>query len=505
MSNKYIFKNSIIGIIQFILTALLSFLSIPIFIHKLGIELYGIFALISVIGNLNFLTNFGLNGALLVYIANQGKCKDSHNDIAVTQILIIFLMIIFCTFSIFFRNFFLGNIFSIPTQYYTEAENLFIFLIFSNGILLIGQTYTAVFDALQKIYLTNIAQFIYSLFYWLGLIMIVYFDGSLTYIGLIIFIASLIWLIIVISMFLRVWGRIDYTGIKQAFKTTANKQIKYGSKIYLSGLSGFMFEPLSKILLSNFVGLNAVALFEIGIKVRTQINGIINKALYPIYPYIAKTPANDILHKKIFDLSKKIQLIVLPISMILMFTLTILLKLWLGPKNINQISTFVITMSVSLLLLAPQVQMIYQYLAAKNLAQKNIWIQVCSVVVNILFFFVFIKRLNIYTVLLSNTLAYISSYILCNIYQIKYFNINIKNELPFYFKLLFFGIVGTLICISLRLVLPVSIGDLLIFPILISILFISYIRLLKLVSEEDIDFYFQKIGFLNKSLKFLLI
>ena len=69
---KVLINNSLSGVCQLVITALLTFFSIPIFIHKLGTELYGVFALVSVIGNLNLFTNLGLDVALRKFIAEQG-------------------------------------------------------------------------------------------------------------------------------------------------------------------------------------------------------------------------------------------------------------------------------------------------------------------------------------------------------------------------------------------------------------------------------------------------
>ena len=45
---KVLINNSISGVCQLVITALLTFFSIPVFIHKLGTDLYGVFALVSV-------------------------------------------------------------------------------------------------------------------------------------------------------------------------------------------------------------------------------------------------------------------------------------------------------------------------------------------------------------------------------------------------------------------------------------------------------------------------
>lgn len=505
MAGKQLIKNSIVGIIQLILTAILTLISVPIFIHKLGMELYGIFAIVSVIGNLNLLANFGLNGALLVYIAKQGKCRESDHDIVVTQIIMVVLTSVFAILAVVFSDFIVQDVFSIPVQHLNEAKNLLLYLVFANSLLLIGQTYTAIIDAKQKIYISNICQFIYSIIYWGGVIIVVSMGGQLTMIGLIALVSAVIWFGLVMISSRNIWGKLEFKGVLSNFKSTAKKQLKYGSKIYLSGLAGFMFEPLSKILLSNFVGLNAVALFEIGSKIRDQISGMISKALYPVYPYIANTPKSEMLSKKTYDFSKKIQLVVVPLSLIVIFVMPILLRLWLGSENLVQTSIYVITMSVTLLLAVPPVLLIYQYMAAKNMADKNIWVQMISVVVNIIIFFSLLNKFGIYAILFSNTLAFIFSYVLCNYYQYKYLGANYWEERHFYLKLLTFGITCALSCVLIRQFIPVSLLDLIIYPIVVGTSFILFVRIQKLIDIDDLEVYFGSIPLLKYFLIHLLI
>ena len=197
MAGKLLIKNSLVGIIQFVLTAILTLISVPVFIHQLGMELYGIFAIISVIGNLNLLANFGLNGALLVYIAKQGKCRESDHDIIVTQIIMIILTLVFAMLAIIFCDFIIQKMFSIPARFVPEAKNLLIYLVFANSLLLLGQTYSAILDAKQKIYISNICQFIYSLIYWGGMIIAVSMGGQLTMIGMIALLSAIVWFLLV--------------------------------------------------------------------------------------------------------------------------------------------------------------------------------------------------------------------------------------------------------------------------------------------------------------------
>ena len=505
MIKKTLIRNSAFGFVQFILTAIITLLSIPIFINKLGYELYAIFALVSVIGSLNHFMNFGLNEALLIYVAKQGKSRESDYDIAVTQIILIFLLTVFILIILIFKDFIINNLFSIPARYASQAKSLLIYYAVANSLILIGQTFIAVIDASQKIHLSNISQFIYSIIYWGGIITVVSFGGELASVGIMVFIASVIWLVIVFLIYRNLWGKLNLTGLKNQFSNVVHKQLSYGIKIYFAGLAGFLFEPLSKIILSNFIGLHAVAFFEIGTKLRNQINGILSKIFYPFYPFIAISKNDFELKSKVFDLSKKIQLIVIPILITVGFMLSILIKLWLGVENFLQISIFAITLTLTMLMFSPPILPIYQYLQAKNMADKTIWIQTSSVLVNIIIFFTLYNVIGLYSILVSNTLALFASFMVGNYYQIKYLGVKIRNEGLYYIKIFSFAILCTVACLIVRYFVSVGIWDLIIYPAIVITSFIFYVRLMKLISINDLESYFETTPSLKVTLKRILI
>lgn len=480
-------------------------ISVPIFIKKLGVEMYGVFALVSVIGNLNMLTNFGLNRSLLVYIAKQGKCRESDHDILTTQFLLTIILLPLLLIIILFKQFITAEILSVPPIYYIEAESLVVFITIANTILLLGQTYSAVLDAQQKIFITNTIQFLYSFLYWIGLIVVVSVGGSLKEIGFVVLFSSILWFILILLSFYKSWGKIDITEFIANFKYSAKKQFVFGTKIYLSGLIGFLFEPLSKLLLSRYIGLNSVAMFEIGLKIKGIFSGLFSKLLYPFLPFIAKSSTELSIKIKIFDFSKKIQLIVIPFSILVAFVMSFFAKLWLGYNYNSETTIFIIVLTTVIILFSPPVLPIYQYLAANNMAIKNVWVQLISVVFNTVIFFVAYKKFGAYAILLSNSLGFIASYALCNYYQIKYLNINLKQELPFYGKLLFFGFGTSIICLFTKSAIPLGWWDLVIYPVIVLSISIIFIRYFKLITSNDLETYFDSMPQLKSFMSKLLI
>jgi O-antigen/teichoic acid export membrane protein len=505
MAKSLLIKNSIYGVIQLLLTAILTFVSVPLFIGKLGLELYGVWAVVAVVGNLNVLTNFGLNRALVVFVAQQGKSKESDLDIAITQIILFCLIGLFAIIVLVNKAFIVNTILSIPTSYSQDAQQLLVVLVIANGFLLLGQTFTSVIDANQKMYITNSCQFIYSLIYWVSQIVILYLGGGLFEIGLGALFAAIVWFFLLYVIYRKMWGKLNLEGLWRNFKLVTKKQIAYGSKIYISGLTGFLFEPLSKIFLSKFIGVDAVAIFEIGLKVKNQLNGFLVKLLNPLFPYIAQEKDDINLHVKINDLILKIQLVVIPITITLFFILKILIKLWLGTDNLDQITLFVVTMTVTLIMLQPSVLPVYQYLQSKNLAEKTIYVQLASVLVNALVFLLSYNIMGVYAILISNSLGLFAAYIMCNYYKYKYLHFSIIKELNYYIKLFMLSLILLIQCLLVRYYLTFNIWDLVIYPIIVVVSFVYLVRWLKLISANDLQRYFETMPYIKNKLSKLLI
>jgi O-antigen/teichoic acid export membrane protein len=482
MTRKKLLNNSMAGIGQLIITSTLALLSIPVFINKLGIEQYGVFAVLSVVGSLNTFVNLGLNQALIVFISKQGKTKESNYDIVVTFLFLLLIVICLIILTMIFTKQIITGIFSIPDQYYFESKHLLVYLVIANSLLLLGNTFTAIIDSQQKIYLTNLSQALYRILYWGGLIFIVSIGGNLSDTGKPIILSASVWFLLVLSFALKTYGKISLKGFRGNIFPHVKKQINYGGKIYLSGLAGFTFEPLSILLTSSFLGISSVAVFDIAIRLKSQLFAIVSKALYPLFPYIASSVGNITLNKKIFAVSRIIQIITIPISIVIIFTFPFFLDLWLGDKLNDNIMVFSIVMSVSVMLFSSSVLPIYQFLLAKNLPEKTILIQIVQSLVNVVVFFSVYKIFSVYAILVSNTFGFIASFTLCQYYQLKYIG-----RTSIFEKVILFKSIGLFTILLLtNFIVKMYFDNVLLYFLVILMLFPVLSLKLKLITHKEL-------------------
>lgn len=424
VQKKTLLFNSISGVVQLVITALLTFVAIPVFISKLGLDVYGVFAVVSVIGNLSIFVNLGLNTALTKYIAEQGKGEDSNFDILVSFLINISTIVPISLVIYYFSDFILTDILNVPGLYIEPAKELFGFLLISNALLFIGQSFTSILDALQKMYLTNAAQLIYNIIYWLGLIVIISLGYGLKEVGMVVLASAIIWFLIVFSIFVRSWGKINVYFSATKIGWHVRKQLKYGLKMYTSGLMSFFNEPLFKIIISNMFGVAAVGYYEIAVKVRSQFNGLFIKILSPAFPFMSQQADWGYLAKLIKELTGKVFLLVVPVCAYLILICSDVVAVWLK-TDVYLYSIFIIGIVVPYLLFSPTTIPIYYFFTAKS-PGKTILMQSVSVLVSLASIGLFFPFLGIYTIILSNALFYFSSYLLGLYYQYKMLNISYK-------------------------------------------------------------------------------
>lgn len=486
-------KNSFSGIALLILSTILVFVSVSIFNKKLGSEVYGIFATLTLIGNVNIFSNLGINSSLLIFISENGKCKESDHNIIVAFIIFFFIVTLITSVAIVFNYSVIVNILNIPVAYYSSVRFLYFMLVFSNALILFNLIASAVMDSMQKMYITNLFQFLYNIVYNLSIISSIILSNNLNYIGLVTFISSLLWVIALNITAFKKWGKIDFHGLQFTFKHLLLKQLSLGSKVYISGMVFFFYEPFTKILISHFFGVKEVGFWDIALKVRNQITGLINKAGLPLLPYISQLKESDKIRLIIHDLEQKIYFIILPIVLISFFCTEPFIRLWIGGENVKIISITAFFITATFLIFSSPMNPQYMYLMSKGHAGKTIIIQTVNVTSNILIILITYRFWGYYSFVVSSTCAIIISFGLMLYYQKKLFNSLIFDNIFQIVKLIIIFITTYLIIYFLNIfVIMTDVIKLIINPIFIILTTVFFYKLFKILSVADLERYLGK-------------
>ncbi len=417
---KLIFFNSITGVVQLVLTVALIFVCIPLFTNILGLDAFGAFSTVSVIGNLSVFANLSLDSTLIKYISEQGKTKESDYDIITSLILLLLILLPLTVLIFIFKDFFLLTVLKMPLEFLGQTRVLLDCLLIANLFLLPGRIFTTIMDVNHKIYLTNFYQFIYSLIYWGGIIIVLISGFGLEYVGFVVLIAALVWFTLAVYSSMKIWGRFSVKGLKQNFGRIARKQLKYSTKIYIGSLLNFLYEPLTKILLSNLLGLSYVGMYEITLKIKMNLFSVYHKLLYPIQPVIAQEQSYDRLRNLIKKISQTFFYLIIPSVVILLVCTKSIMALWIGEGDLDLLTFSTVVMVCFSLLMVTTVMPIYIYLRLKNHPSKEIYVQGMNVVINLLVILIFHSSMGYYAIVLANVASVSVSFFILQYYQKKY-------------------------------------------------------------------------------------
>ena len=138
---KLLLRNSLSGIVQLAITAVLTLISVPVLISNLGLNLYGVFAVLSVVSNLSTLADLGMDRALIVYLSKQGRSQESNYDIMIAAGIKLLLLCIIIGIGILFEHFFLIKLLAIPQEYYRESRIFYRLILVSNFFMILGMSF----------------------------------------------------------------------------------------------------------------------------------------------------------------------------------------------------------------------------------------------------------------------------------------------------------------------------------------------------------------------------
>ena len=491
--------GSVSGIIQLIFVAALAIISVPVFVSKLGAEVYGVYAVISITLTLPVFSSLGLNRSLVKFISQQGDSFESNYDIIVSLSLLGCFTVIVIIFLSFFKDFIIASIFRIPAPFQKQAGIFFTSTLTAALFISIAQGFNAVLAGLQKVWINNLLQMIYNILFYGSMIGLLLSGYGIVEISYGILASSVCWMILSGFFVLRFWGPVSLKGISGNYRRVAHKQLSFGIRVFMAeGISWFV-EPISKILLSNFIGIREAGFFDIAIRVKAQFQGILTRLFDPFFPYISQVHEEQKLSNIIRDVEQKFLLLSLPLIAMLIFILSPLLNLWLGGVNNREItfaSIFITCTSLVTMAVLP----FYYYLLSKDQAGKAILINILTVSGNVVIFFVFLKWSGFYTSVFALCGSALINFLISLYYQEKLLGINIFKTRKHLLKLLsafiimitvnflFYHFIGNPV-LSLALVIPVTL-----------IVMITTYRYFRLITKHDVETYFDW----NRSLSLIL-
>ncbi len=332
--SQKVFRNTFCNIIGRIWSIVVTLLLTPYIIKHIGVERFGVWALVGVITGYFGLLDFGFNLSFIKYIAEFYAKKEYYKINEVINNGFIFYFIF--TILIFVILLFILNpilrIFKIPPFLINET-----FLVVLIGIAIFGLSnalspFLAVQIGLQRMDINNIIAIAVSIPNILGT---VYFlEKGYGLIGLMVN-NFIIFVILNIANF--VVARKLLPGLvfnPFAFSGSMFKRLfKFGSRVQITKFSGVVASQTDKLLIAYFISIAVVTFYQLGANVvsfAVSIVSLLTSALMPAFSEIEASGKREKLIESYTHCTKYLTFFTAPLFVFIIISAAEIMNVWMG-------------------------------------------------------------------------------------------------------------------------------------------------------------------------------
>jgi O-antigen/teichoic acid export membrane protein len=283
----------------------LGIVTIPIMIQQLGVESYGLWALVtSIIGILNFAES-GLSVAASVFVAQDiggGDPKSLRSTVTSVLLLTLILSTAISAALYYAVEPIAHSLFNLTYNQQSQVKAAFYVSTITVWSRLIQQTLIGIEQAHQRYDLTSLTTMASSILLFLGMIIIVFMKGEILELAqwqALVYVATLIVHLILTARLLR----------KINFNFSLNLQrgieiFQYSIMIWLTSLGCVIFSRGDRLIVGNLASVQILGVYAAITDILSQINNLSALPIQPLVPFVSefygtKDRDQSKLHQKI--------------------------------------------------------------------------------------------------------------------------------------------------------------------------------------------------------------
>lgn len=435
-------KGFIINIVSsyahIILSVLLNIMYIPLALHYMGAERYGVWVVLITLINYLTLANFGVPTAVTNLMAlsdnNDEKADLLMRGFKILSLICIVVLAISLTIY-FVMSYFTSWLNSLSTEIRTSSIILIVFFILRIPF----QIATAAFTANKKIFIGKIYDLLTIVFTFVSLLICIYFKQDLVFLAIL---SGIVLLILNVLGFINALKIVEFKNYTSPLIPIQNRDIyKPGIALFAAGMGSLIIWNTDNIVVSKYLGFQEVAVYSTAFRLFSfgyMSFNLIYGVLIPFYGQYFKSKSWDKL-QSLFNFN----LVIIPFIAICVWLVGWLFSkdiivLWLGNDKLYAGSKLYFLLGAYGLVLG-YVGVMFNLLTSLNQLKSLFYITISEAVINLGMSIFLVQFYGIEGVAMGTLLASIIVPLLILPYLIHK-NENLK--LDFHFKKFF----GSLTC-----------------------------------------------------------
>ena len=336
------------GVLCTAINAIIMMTIYPVYLYFLGYEQYGVWLILATVLSFAQLGNLGIGPAVTKLVAEEHAKNNSEGiqKYVVNGMAVLFFSgLIILIFIVFFKSQII-SLFNLMDKGEKTALWLLPYIGLLSIYIFLVQIYNATLSGLGRADLANYALVT-------GRIFALIIASTMLYIGygiesiLVGSIMSNILIHIMSFIYIKKITKLKFILRSNFCYKYAKDILSFGGKFFSGSLINMLIFPFNKLIISRYIGVSSVPIFEIAFSGCMQIRAVFDSALRPTMPEISRISAERTQngYEKIKSLNQKNIKLILKIGLpfyVLIFTfLPSLLELWLSSNyNASLCSSF---------------------------------------------------------------------------------------------------------------------------------------------------------------------
>lgn len=331
LKKKRLFNNAALSALQTIISAVLLFFLYRFLLKQLGAEQLGIWAIVLASTSVGRLTDMGLAGAIVKFVANSnatGQAEKSARLIQTAALTIGAALITLVILAVPVLHILLNWV--LPVRAISLATEILPLALASLFFAMVSGIFQSGIDACHRMDIKNIILVTCNLIY-IGVTVLLVPRHGLIGIAIAQTIQSILlvcssW--VVLKRLIPTLPLIPYRWHKAEFR----EMVGYATNFQIGMLAGMLFDPVTKFLLAKYGDLSQTAYYEMANQLLQKARSVIVSAQQALVPEIAGgqfSNKNELttLYQKAYGLSF---LLVLPYYIGIAISLPLISILWIG-------------------------------------------------------------------------------------------------------------------------------------------------------------------------------
>ncbi len=343
-SGSLIIKNTLWNTLGFILPLIVGFFAIPLLIHGLGTERFGVLTIVWMVIGYSSIFDFGLGRALTKLVAE--KLGDENYDeipgLIWTALLLIAVLSVLSTIIVFFlADTIVFKWLNISPNLQAETLTAFKILAFSIPLVVVSTGFRSILEAYQKFAIINVIRIPLALITFLGPFLTLPFSVSLDKIVIVIFVGR------VVGAYAFYHFMVETVPVIKRGVVISKQQIRnlitYGSWMTVDNLVAPLIIYIDRFIIGSVLTMAAVTLYVAPYEIVNRLSTLAVPFVGVLFPAFSTLMNSD--KKKVAYFYTKgnylVFFLVFPLVLIIVAIAPEAVAMWLG-KDFGETSALVL-------------------------------------------------------------------------------------------------------------------------------------------------------------------